>query len=251
MGAGFTTVPSRSCASKTRRGDMKVLPSPTDSMNMDRRAFARHRTGAALLLGLSLHASSASAEPAETRVDTMASKTAQELPSAAEMPLIPAAPTVAPRLIRDESVAYPEQPIGELDGAGAQWTSTLADASLALSALRGDPLVIHIGSIDRVDLYLDGDPARFAGEASLRPFDVGGLIKTAFARGGGSLLPALLFLLSPEVKLDYQARATYEPSARDRFSAFGFGSHDLRGEKKHGILGRLGDACRPKITFTW
>ena len=221
---------------------------------MDRRAFARHRTGAALLLGLSLGAPSASAEPAEpaeTRVDTMASKTAQELPSAAETPPIPAAPTVAPRLIRDESVAYPEQALGEVDGADAQRASTLADGSLALPALSGDPLVIHPGSIDRVALYLDGHPGRFAGEASSSPFAVGGLIETAFGRAGGSLLPALLFLLSPEVKLDYQARATYEPSARDRFSAFGFGSHDLRGEKKHGVLGRLGDACRPKITFTW
>ena len=50
---------------------------------------------------------------------------------------------------------------------------------------------------------------------------------------------------------DYQARATYEPSARDRFSVFGFGSYELLGEKRNGILRRLGDACRPRITFTW
>ena len=101
---------------------------------MDRRAFARHRTGAALLLGLSLRAPSASAEPAEpaeTRVGTVEGKTTQELPSAAETPPILAAPMVAPRLIRDERFAYPEQAIGELGGA--------------------------------------------SGEASLRPFDVGGL----------------------------------------------------------------------------
>ena len=44
---------------------MKVLLIRTDRTDMSRRAFARHRTGAALLLGLSLRAPSASAEPAE------------------------------------------------------------------------------------------------------------------------------------------------------------------------------------------
>lgn len=171
-------------------------------MDMDRRAFARHRTGAALLLGLSLRAPSAwaePAEPAETRVDTMASKTAQELPSPAET-----APTPA------------------------------------LPALPRGPLVIQQGTIERVDLYLDGAPARFGRLAGgvVSAQTLGGLIETAFPRAGGSLLPALLFLLSPEVKLDHQARATCEPSARDRFSAFGFGSHDLRGETRHGLLGR-------------
>ena len=80
------------------------------------------------------------------------------------------------------------------------------------------------------------------------------MLGPTFARGRGSLLPAVLSLLIPEVKLDnrnYQARATYEPSARDRFSAFGFGPYDLLGEKRNGILTRLGDAFRPKITFTW
>jgi hypothetical protein len=399
---------------------------------MYRRAFARHRTGAALLLGLSLRAPNASAEPAEpdeTRVGTVEGKAAEQLPSAAETPPIPAAPIVAPRLIRDEGVAYPEQALGErfyfevpdatrvgqvtdavtglpvagaslqdeLDGADAQRVSTLADGSFALPALRGgtatvrvessrhlaqqtnvqlvpgdearvsfalsprvelpgvaeaaldvtvrgqrsapvssyareevrripgdfgdpfraeealpgvtpvasglpyfyvrgappgnvgyfldrvrvpylyhigfDPPVIHLGLIDRVDLYPGGYPARFgrfaggvvsaqtrgpalalSGEANLRLFDVGGLSETPFARGRGSPLPALLSLLIPEVKLDYrdyQARATYEPSARDRFSVFGFGSYDLLGEKRNGILRRLGDACRPRITFTW
>jgi hypothetical protein len=61
-----------------------------------------------------------------------------------------------------------------------------------------------------------------------------------------------LSLFSPEVKLDYrdyQTRATYEPSARDRFSVLGFGSP--LGEKRNGILERLGDACKPRITFIW
>jgi hypothetical protein len=230
---------------------------------MYRRAFARHRTGAALLLGLSLRAPSASAEPAETRVGTVEGKTAQELPSAAETPPIPAAPIVAPRLIRDERVAYPEQASGERFYERVELRSSLElDAS---GRVRSSSVETPPGHVN-----LDGYPARFgrfaggvvsaqtlgpepapSGEARLRLFDVGGLIETPFARGRGSLLRSLLFLLSPEVKLDYQARATHEPSARDRFSAFGFGSHDLRGEKRYGILGRLGDACRPKITFTW
>jgi hypothetical protein len=203
---------------------------------MYRRAFARHRTGAALLLGLSLRTPSASAEPAEpdeARVGTVEGKAAEE------------------------NVGY------FLDRVRVPY----------LHSIGFDPSVIHLGSIDRVDIYPGGYPARFgrfvggvasaqtrgpepalSGEANPRLFDVGGLIETPFARGRGSLLPALLSLLSPEVKLDYrdyQARATHEPSARDRFSVFGFGSYDLLGEKRNGILRRLGDACRPKITFTW
>jgi hypothetical protein len=173
---------------------------------MYRGAFARHRTGAALLLGLSLRAPSASAEPAdpdETRV--------------AETPPILAAPIVAPRLIRDEGVAYPEQALGER-------------------------------FYERVEVRLIPELD------AMRLFDVGGLIETPFARGRGSLYAysaALLSLFSPELKLDYQARATYEPIARDRVSVFGFGSYDPLGEKRDGILKRLGDACRPRITFTW
>jgi TonB family protein len=383
---------------KTRRGT-KVLLSRTDSTDMYRRAFARHRTGAALLLGLSLRAPSASAEPAEpdeTRVGAVEGKAAEELPSAAETPPILAAPNVAPRLIQDEGVAYPEQALGErfyervevrlvpeldasghvrsssvetpqgdgfdeeatraarqllfepalragalvpariryryifevpdptrvgrvtdavtglpvaganlqveLDRADAQRASTLEDGSFALPALRGGTVtvrvessrhlaqqtnvqlvpgdearsVIHQGLIDRVDLYPGGYPARFgrfasgvvsaqmrgsepalSAEANLRLFDVGGLIETPFAPGRSSLYSysaALLSLFSPEVKLDYrdyQARATYEPSARDRFSVLGFGSYDPLGGKRNGILRRLGDACRPRITFTW
>lgn len=162
---------------------------------MYRRAFARYQTGAALLLGLSLRAPSASAEPDETRVGTVEGKAA---------------------------VPY-------------------------LYQLRFGPSVIHQGSIDRPE------PA-FSGDASVRLFDVGGRIETSFARGLGRLLPALLSLLGPEVKLDsrdYQARRTYESSARDRFSVFSFGSYDPLGEKSNSVLTRLGDACRPKITFTW
>jgi hypothetical protein len=220
---------------------MKVWLSRTDSTDMHRRAFARHRIGAALLLGLSLRAPRASAEPGEpdeTRVGTVEGVAPEELPSAAERPLIP-------------------------DRARVPY----------LYQFGFDPSVIHQGLIDRVDLYPGGSPARFGrfagggvsaptrgpepglpGEANLRSFDVGGLIETPFARGRGSLLPWLLSLLSPELKLDYrdyQTRATYEPIARDRFSVFGFGSYDLLGEKTNGLLTRLGDACRPRITFTW
>jgi hypothetical protein len=179
---------------------------------MYRGAFARHRTGAALLLGLSLRAPSASAEPVEpdeTRVVTVEGKAAEELPSAAETPPILAAPIVPPRLIRDDGVAYPEQALGE-------------------------PFY------ERVEVRLIPELD------AMRLFDVGGLIETPFARGRGSLYSygaALVSLLSPEVKLDdrdYQARATYEPSARDP-----------QGDKRNGILTRLGDACRPRITFTW
>jgi hypothetical protein len=283
---------------------------------MDRRAFARHRTCAALLLGLSLRAPSASAEPAEpdeTRVGTVEGKAAEKLPSALETPAIPAAPTVAPRLIRDEGVAYPEQALGdrfyervevrlilELDASGHVRSSSVetpqghgvdAEATGAPRELSGAPpgdvgyfldrvrvpylypSVIPLASIERAGLYPGGYPARFgcfaggvlsaqtrgpepdlSGEADLRLVDVGGLIEAPFARGRGGLLPALLSLLSPEVKLDYrdnQAQATDEPSARDRFSVFRFGSYDLPGEKRNGILTRLGDACRPRITFTW
>jgi hypothetical protein len=180
---------------------------------MYRRAFARYCTRAALLLGLSLRAPIASAEPAEPdepRVGTVEGMAAEELPSAAESSLSPDRPR-APYLYQ----------------------------------FGFDPSVIHLGSSDRVDLYPGGYPARM--------FDVGGLVETPFARGRGSLLLALLSFLGPEVKLDrdYQTRATYEPIARDRFSGFGSGSYDLLGDKRDGILSRLGDACRPRITFTW
>jgi hypothetical protein len=233
----------------------------------------------------------------------MERKAAEELPSAAETPPT-AAPIVAPRLIRDEGVAYPEQVLGErfyervevrsipeLDASGHVRSSSVETPQgqgFDEEATRAGvpvptrinigvaPLVIHHGLIDRVDLYTGGYPARFGrfaggvvsaqmrgpepalfGETSLRLFDVGGLSETPFARGRGSLYSygaALLSLFRPEVKLDYrdyQARATYEPSARDRFSVFGSGSYEPLGEKRNGILTRLGDACRPKITFTW
>jgi hypothetical protein len=153
---------------------------------MYRRAL---RTGAALLLGLSLRAPSASAEPLIERFDP-----------------------------------YP-------GGYRAR-----------LARLAGGV----------VSAQMRGPEPALSGEASLRLFDVSGPIETPFARGAGSLFPALLSLFSPELKLDYrETRASHEPSARDRFSVFGFGSYAPLGEKRSGILTRLGDACRPRITFIW
>ena len=276
---------------------------------MCRRAFARHRTGSALLLGLSLRAPNASAEraePDEARVGTVEGKAAEELPSAIETPPIPAAPIVAPRLIRDEAATLADgsfalpTPRGGTATVHVESSRHLAqqtndqrvpgdeargappgNAGYFLDGVRVpylyhvglDPSVLHPGSIDRVDLHLGGYPARFgrfaggvvsaqtrgldpasSGEAKWRLLDLGGLIEPTFARGRGSPLPALLSLLIPEMKrddFDYQARATYEPSARDRFSTFGFGSYEPLREERNGILTRLGDAFRPKITITW
>jgi TonB family protein len=314
----FSETPSYFCARADRSGsvprievergsarDMKVLLSRTDNTDMYRRAFARHRTGAALLLGLSLRAPSASAEraePDETRVGTVESghvrSSSVETPqghgfdeeatrAARELLFEPALRAGVPVPARIRYRYIFEVPDATRVGQVTDAVTGLpvAGASLLEVTVRGqpsvhrgdagqgvpylshiglDPSVIHPGLSDRVDLYLGGDPARFgrfaglepapSGEANLRLFDLGGLIEPTFARGRGSLLPALLSLLIPEVKLDnrdYQARATYEPSARDRFSAFGFGPYDLLGEKRNGSLTRLGDAFRPKITVTW
>lgn len=122
------------------------------------------------------------------------------------------------------------------------------------------PSVVHPGLIDRVDLYPGGYPARFGrfsggivtgetappalkarGEYNLRAFDAGALLETPLAGGRGALLvggrysyTGLLFsLLSPETKLsywDYQVRAGYELTPRDRVEVFSFGSYDYLAE---------------------
>lgn len=246
---------------------MKVRLSRTDNTDMCRRAFARHRTGAALLLGLSLRAPSASAEraePDESRVGTVEGKAAEELPFE---PALRAGVAVLAR-IRYRYILYVR---GAPPGNADDFLDRVRVPHLYPIGI--DPSVIHQGLIDRVDLDLGGYPARFgrfadgdvsaqtrglarapSGEANVRAFDLGDLFEPTFARGRGSLFPALLSLLIPELQLDnrdYQARPTHEPSARDRFSVFGFGSYGLLGEKRHGILTRFGDAFRPKITFTW
>lgn len=166
---------------------------------MFRRALARHRTYAALLLGLCLRAPSASAEPSEPD----------------EIHVHRAPPGNVGYFLDRMRVPF-------------------------LYRVRFDPSVIHLGLIDRVDPYRGGYPVRF------------GLIETPFALGRGSLLPLLLSLLSPEVKLayrDHQTRASHEPSARDRFSELG--SYAPLAEKKSDFLTRLSEACRPKLTLTW
>lgn len=122
------------------------------------------------------------------------------------------------------------------------------------------PSVVHPALIDRVDLYPGGYPARFGrfsggivtgetsapasktrGEYNLRAFDAGALVETPFADGKGAALvggrysyTGLLFsLLSPETKLsywDYQVRAGYEVTPRDRVEVFSFGSYDYLAE---------------------
>jgi hypothetical protein len=118
------------------------------------------------------------------------------------------------------------------------------------------PSVVHPALIEHVDLYPGGYPARFGrfsggivsgetappsvdlhGEYNLRAFDGGALIEAPFADGRGALLlggrysfTALLFsVLSPGSTLnywDYQARASYDVTPRDRLGIFAFGSYD-------------------------
>ncbi len=118
------------------------------------------------------------------------------------------------------------------------------------------PSVVHPALIDHVDLYPGAYPARFGrftggvvsgetappsldlhGEYNLRLFDAGALVETPLDEGRGALLlggrysfTALLFsLLSPGASLDYwdyQVRAGYDVTPRDRLGIFAFGSYD-------------------------
>jgi hypothetical protein len=124
------------------------------------------------------------------------------------------------------------------------------------------PSVLHPGLIDHVDFYQGAPPAgygRYIGgvlaattsqpedrrhaEANLRLFDAGGLAETPFADGRGSALAAarygypgtILPLFAPDTGLsywDYQARATWNASDRDRIGAFVFGSYDRLTQKQ-------------------
>jgi TonB family protein len=124
------------------------------------------------------------------------------------------------------------------------------------------PSVVHPALVERVDLYLGGYPARFGGfaggivsgettaprtdwhaEGNLRLFDAGAMLETGFANGRGTVLlggrysytAAIFSLLVRDTVLDYrdyQARASYDISAKDRVSVFSFGSYDLFGERK-------------------
>jgi TonB family protein len=116
--------------------------------------------------------------------------------------------------------------------------------------------VIHSGLIERLDFFPSAAPARyggsaggimvgqtrepasaFHGEANLRLIDAGALLESPFADGRGSALVAgrygypgpILEAVSPDIGLgywDYQARATWQLTARDTLSLFAFGSHD-------------------------
>jgi hypothetical protein len=118
------------------------------------------------------------------------------------------------------------------------------------------PSVVHPGLIDHVDFYQGAPPAQYGryvggvlaatttpparsthGEANLRVFDAGALGEAAFADGRGSALAAarygypglILPLFAQNTSLeywDYQARATWEVTDRDRIGAFVFGSYD-------------------------
>jgi hypothetical protein len=127
------------------------------------------------------------------------------------------------------------------------------------------PSVVQPAIVERVELYPGGYPARFGrvaggivtastsepwselhGEGNLRLLDVGGVLESGFAGGRGSALAggrysytgALLSLASPELELgyrDFQARATYDLTARDRLSVFSFGAYDLLAEEQNGV----------------
>lgn len=123
------------------------------------------------------------------------------------------------------------------------------------------PSVVHPGLVDRVDLYPGGYPARFGrfsggivsgetlgppdkarGEFNVRVFDAGALVDVPFDNGRGELLAGgrysytglILSLFSPTAVLDYwdyQARAGYDLTKRDRISVFSFGAYDFLGTK--------------------
>jgi len=131
------------------------------------------------------------------------------------------------------------------------------------------PSIVHPGMVSRVDLYPGGYPSRFGryaggivsgetttpdpqfhGEANLRVFDAGALLEGGFAENRGTLLlggrysytAALVSLLAPHTKLDYrdyQLRASYDLTPKDRVILFGFGSYDLVGDTTGGILNVL------------
>ncbi len=123
------------------------------------------------------------------------------------------------------------------------------------------PAVVHPALLDHVDFFPGASPVRYGraiggildaetrdpgpvphGEATLRVFDAGGLVEAPFDGGRGSVLAAgryaypglVLPLFDPNVSLtywDYQARATWAITDRDRIGVLAFGSNDLLTEK--------------------
>ena len=128
------------------------------------------------------------------------------------------------------------------------------------------PSIVHPGIVRRVDLYPGGYPARFGryaggivagetteprndlhGEGNIRLFDLGAMVESGFADGRGTVLlggrysytAAIVSLIAGDVTLDYrdyQARVSYDLTPRDRISTFAFGSYDLFGETRNGVL---------------
>jgi TonB family protein len=122
------------------------------------------------------------------------------------------------------------------------------------------PSVVHPAIIERVDLYSGGYPARYGryagaivsaettepradlhGEGVIRLVDAGAMMEAGFDDGRGTALAAgrysytgaLFSLISPEITLDYrdfQARATYDVTDRERVSLFAFGAYDYLSE---------------------
>ncbi|HEY8089351.1 MAG TPA: TonB family protein, partial [Polyangiaceae bacterium] len=118
------------------------------------------------------------------------------------------------------------------------------------------PSVVHPGLIDRVDFYPGGYPSRygrFAGgildgetlapasrlhaEGNIRLFDTGALAEapllddrlTVLVAGRYSYTAALVQLFAPNTRVsywDYQARAEYRLTRKDKVSVFWFGSFD-------------------------
>ncbi len=131
------------------------------------------------------------------------------------------------------------------------------------------PSVIHPAMVDRVDLFPGGYPARFGrfaggivdgetvppatethGEYNLRFFDAGAMVESPFDGGRGTLMLGgrysytglLLSVFSPDTVLsywDYQARATYALTPRDRVGVFAFGADDFLGQKASGTTQTL------------
>jgi hypothetical protein len=143
-------------------------------------------------------------------------------------------------------------------GAPPQTTGYFVDgvAVPALYHIGFGPSVIHPGLLDRVELFSGAAPSYFGraigatiagdttapssrlhGEGNVRILDTSALIETPLAGGRGSAevsgryaYPGLVIpLFAPDVGLsywDYQARLTWNLTARDRASAFVFGSSD-------------------------
>lgn len=142
--------------------------------------------------------------------------------------------------------------------------------------------VIHPGLIDRVDFQPGASSAEdggyagaivsgslkaprpeLHGEANLRLVDAGGLVESPFAEGRGSVLVAARYgypgpiasAFVDNLKLDYwdyQLRANYSLTDRDRVGVFAFGSHDLferthdDGEHASGI-----DSNEHRVDLRW